>query len=817
MEPPAGGSGGVPARPPRRSLHVLADPPPPVGVLDVVCGMTVDPATAKHRAEHAGQSYFFCSGSCKQKFEAQPEKFLGGHREAMGSAAVSAEDVPAGTKWICPMDPEVESDGPGACPICGMALEPEAVSLDDGPNPEYVDMKRRFWIAVPLAAATLVLAMGEMIPGDPLGRWLSPQLRLWLQLLFATPVAVWAAWPFYERAVVSVQNRSLNMFTLIGLGVGVAYGYSLVAAFFPGLLPQASSHAAALGRHGGTVPVYFEAAAVITALVLLGQVLELRARGETSSALKKLLGLQATSARRIAADGSEADVPLAEVRVGDRLRVRPGEKIPVDGLVLDGRSAVDESMVSGEPIPVEKVAGAKVVGATVNGTGALVIRAEKVGGETLLARIVAMVATAQRSRAPIQKLADRISAVFVLTVLAIAAVTFALWAMLGPEPRLAHALVNAVAVLIIACPCALGLATPMSIMVAMGRGASLGVLFRNAEAIELLGSVDTLVVDKTGTLTEGKPKLTDLTLAEGFSALAEKELLGLVAGLELASEHPLAAAIVAGAAERGARLAAVEDFDSVTGKGVAGSVAGRRLLVGNRVLLADAGVDPAPLAAAAATLRSAGKTVMFVAVDGQAAGLLAVADPVKGTTPEAIRALSAEGIRIVMLTGDSRATAEAVAKGLGIDEVMAEVLPDQKLAAIERLEKEGRKVAMAGDGVNDAPALARARVGIAMGTGTDVAMESAGVTLVKGDLGGIVRARRLSHATMRNIRQNLFWAFAYNAAGVPIAAGVLYPWTGWLLSPMIAAAAMSFSSVTVITNALRLRRVASRVESPEGK
>ena len=807
MEPPA------PAG--RRSLRVLADEPPkpsPDGVLDVVCGMTVDPATAKHRAEHAGQSYFFCSGSCKAKFEANPEKYLGGHREAMGDP-VAAADVPAGTKWICPMDPEVESDKPGACPVCGMALEPELVTVEEGPNPEYVDMKRRFWISVPLAAATLVLAMGEMIPGDPLGRLFSPQLRLWLQLAFATPVAVWAAWPFYERAVVSVRNHSLNMFTLIGLGVGVAYGYSLIAAFFPGLLPQAM-------RNGGTVPVYFEAAAVITALVLFGQVLELRARGETSSALKKLLGLQATAARRIAADGSEADVPFAEVRVGDRLRVRPGEKIPVDGLVLDGRSAVDESMVSGEPLPVEKVAGAKVVGATVNGTGALVIRAEKVGGETLLARIVAMVATAQRSRAPIQKLADRISAVFVLTVLAIAAVTFALWAMLGPEPRLAHALVNAVAVLIIACPCALGLATPMSIMVAMGRGASMGVLFRNAEAIELLGSVDTLVVDKTGTLTEGKPKLTDFALAEGFSALQEKELLGLVAGLEMASEHPLAAAIVAGAAERGVRpalLAENENFDSVTGKGVTGSVAGRRLLVGNSALLADAGVDPAPLAAAAAALRRAGKTVMFVAVDGQAAGLLAVADPVKSTTPEAIRALRAEGIRIVMLTGDSRTTAEAVAKGLGIDEVLAEVLPDQKLAAIERLEKAGRKVAMAGDGVNDAPALARARVGIAMGTGTDVAMESAGVTLVKGDLLGIVRARRLSHATMRNIRQNLFWAFAYNAAGVPIAAGILYPWTGWLLSPMIAAAAMSFSSVTVITNALRLRRVASRVDSAEGK
>ena len=809
---PAGGSGGSGAPAPRRSLRVLADEPAQfpkpasAGVLDVVCGMTVDPATAKHRTEHGGQSYFFCSPSCKTKFEANPGKFLGGHREAMGDP-VAAGDVPVSTKWICPMDPEVESDRPGACPICGMALEPELVTLAEGPNPEYVDMKRRFWASLPFAAATLVLAMGEMLPGDPLGRLLSPPVRLWLQLALATPVVVWGAWPFFVRAVASIRNRSLNMFTLIGIGVGVAYGYSLVAALFPRLLPHAQQHGGTVP--GGMVPVYFEAAAVITVLVLFGQVLELRARGETGSALKKLLGLAPTSARRIAGDGSETDVPLGEIRVGDRLRVRPGEKIPVDGLVLDGRSAVDESMVSGEPIPVEKVAGAKVIGATVNGTGALVLRAEKVGGETLLARIVAMVATAQRSRAPIQKLADRISAVFVFAVLAIAAVTFALWAMLGPEPRFAHALVNAVAVLIIACPCALGLATPMSIMVAMGRGASMGVLFRNAEAIELLGTVDTLVVDKTGTLTEGKPKLTDFALAPGFSTLAEKELLGLVAGLETASEHPLAAAIVAGARERGARpalMAENESFDSVTGKGVQGTVSGRRLLVGNRTLFEDAGVDPAPLAAAAAALRGAGKTVMFLALDGEAAGLLAVADPVKATTPEAIRALRAEGLRIVMLTGDSRTTAEAVAKGLGIDEVLAEVLPDQKLAAIERLEKEGRQVAMAGDGVNDAPALARARVGIAMGTGTDVAMESAGVTLVKGDLLGIVRARRLSRATMRNIRQNLFWAFAYNAAGVPIAAGVLYPWTGWLLSPMLAAAAMSFSSVTVIANALRLRR-----------
>jgi Cu+-exporting ATPase len=825
--------------------EAMTPAPASAKALDPVCGMTVDPATAKHRSEHAGKPYFFCSAGCKAKFEADPAKYLAGHREAMGthSAAVRRGGGPrpegaASSKWICPMDPEVESDGPGACPkcgmaleravpavaatktewtcpmhpeivrdapgscpICGMALEPRTVTVDEGPNPEYVDMKRRFWISVPLAAATLLLAMSEMLPGDPLGRLLSPAARLWLQLAFATPVAVWAAWPFYERAVASVRNRSLNMFTLIGLGIAVAYGFSLFATLFPRLLPHS------LHGPGGLPPVYFEAAAVITALVLLGQVLELRARGETSSALRKLLGLAAKEARRIEADGTERDVPLAEVRVGDRLRVRPGEKVPVDGVVLEGRSSVDESMVSGEPIPVEKTAGSKVVGATVNGTGALVIRAERVGSETLLARIVAMVAEAQRSKAPIQRLADRISAWFVLVVLAIAGATFAVWATSGPEPRLAHALVNAVAVLIIACPCALGLATPMSIMVASGRGASMGVLFRNAEAIETLGKVDTLVVDKTGTLTEGRPRLTDLTLVAGFAAIPERELLAAVAGLEAASEHPLAAAIVAGAADRGVRPAAVESFESIPGRGVRGSVAGRELLVGNAALLEGAGIDCGVFAAAAESSRAEGKTVIFVAVGGRPAAAVAVADLVKGETPEAIRALRAEGVRLVMLTGDHRATAEAVAKRLGIDEVLAEVLPDQKLAAIERLEREGRIVAMAGDGVNDAPALARARVGIAMGTGTDVAMESSGVTLVKGDLTGIVRARRLSRATLRNIRQNLFWAFAYNAAGVPVAAGVFYPWTGWLLSPMLAAAAMSFSSVTVIANALRLRKL----------
>ena len=802
-----------------------ADAAPAGEAIDPVCGMTVEIATSTIRSERAGETVHFCSEHCKKKFDADPERY------AHEAPAPGPADVPAGTRWICPMDPEVESEGPGACPkcgmalepampaapatktewtcpmhpeivrdepgacpICGMALEPRTVEVEEGPNPEYVDMKRRFWISLPLALGTLVLAMGEMLPGNPIGRVLSPQAAIWLQLALATPVAVWAAWPFYQRAVASVVNKSLNMFTLIGLGIFVAYGFSLVATLVPDILPHTF-------RHDGRVPVYFEAAAVITALVLLGQVLELRARGQTGAALRKLLGLAAKSARRVDDDGEERDVPLAEVRQGDRLRVRPGEKVPVDGVVLEGSSVVDESMVSGEPIPVEKNAGDAVVGATVNGRGTLLMRAEKVGSETLLARIVAMVAEAQRSRAPSQRLADRVSAWVVLAVLGAAAITFAVWAAVGPEPRLAHGLVNAVAVLIIACPCALGLATPMSIMVASGRGASMGVLFRNAEAIENLRRVDTLVVDKTGTLTEGRPKLTDV-VARG---LGEEELLALAAGLELASEHPLGEAIVAGARERGARPRSVEEFDSVTGKGVRGTVGGREVALGNRALLDEAGVDPGELAGEAEALRAEGRTVVFVAVDGRAAGLLAVADPIKESTPEAIRTLHGEGIRIVMLTGDSRATAEAVARKLGLDEVIAEVLPDQKVEAVKRLQGEGRFVAMAGDGINDAPALAQAQVGVAMGTGTDVAMESADVTLVRGDLRGIARARALSHATMANIRQNLFWAFAYNALGVPVAAGILYPWTGWLLSPMLAAAAMSFSSVTVIGNALRLR------------
>jgi Cu+-exporting ATPase len=634
-----------------------------------------------------------------------------------------------------------------------------------------------------------------MIPGDPIGRLVGSAARTWLELAFATPVAVWAAWPFYQRAVASVVNRSLNMFTLIGMGVGVAYGYSLVAAIAPGIFP------AAFRAADGSVPVYFEAAAVITALVLLGQVLELKARGETGAALRKLLGLAARTARRIGGDGGEHDVPLDAVQVGDRLRVRPGEKVPVDGIVVEGSSAIDESMVSGEPIPVEKGPGDRVVGATVNGSGTLVMRAEKVGSETLLARIVAMVAEAQRSRAPIQKLADRVSGWFVFAVVAVAVTTFALWAALGPDPRLAHGLVNAVAVLIIACPCALGLATPMSIMVASGRGASMGVLFRNAEAIEHLREVDTLVVDKTGTLTEGRPRVAEVVVR----GVEESELLRLAASLERGSEHPLASAVVAAAEERDLALAAVDSFHSYSGQGVVGVVEGKVVALGNEALLAAKKLDPGELAGAAEAAREKGRTAVFVALDGRVRGVLAIGDPVKATTPEAIRALHGEGVRLVMLTGDNRVTAEAVASELGIDEVIAGVQPDQKADVVARLQDEGHFVAMAGDGINDAPALARAHVGIAMGTGTDVAMESAGVTLVKGDLNGIVRARRLSRGTMKNIRQNLFWAFAYNSLGVPVAAGVLYPWTGWLLSPMLAAAAMSFSSVTVIGNALRLR------------
>ncbi|HKP64197.1 MAG TPA: copper-translocating P-type ATPase [Polyangiales bacterium] len=694
------------------------------------------------------------------------------------------------------MHPEIVRDAPGNCPICGMALEPRVPTAQDVPNPELKDMSRRFWFAAALTVPILAIAMGDMLPGRPISHLLSHRTRAWLEFALATPVAVWSAWPFYVRAVESIRHRSLNMFTLIGLGVSVAYLFSVVATAAPDLFP-ASFH-----THAGQVGVYFEAAAVIVTLILLGQVLELRARSNTSAAIRKLLGLAPATARVIRDDGSEHDIPLDHVSVGDRLRVRPGEKVPVDGSVLEGQSHVDEAMVTGEPVPVEKHAGDKVIGATINGTGSIVMRAEKVGSETLLARIVAMVAEAQRSRAPIQKLADVVAGYFVPIVIVIAALTFGLWAWLGPEPAMTYALVNAVAVLIIACPCALGLATPMSIMVATGKGATAGILFRNAEAIEVMGKVDTLVVDKTGTLTEGKPKLVSVVPENDFD---ESTLLQLVASLERGSEHPLAAAIVAGAAERGLRTMDVDGFSSTTGQGVRGRVDGREVAAGNRSLMQSLR-DGTSLDARAESLRAEGQTVMYVAVDGKPAGLLGVADPIKGSTLDAIRALRAEGIRIIMLTGDNRTTAEVIARKLGLDDVQAEVLPDQKAEHVKRLQAEGRTVAMAGDGINDAPALAQAHVGIAMGTGTDVAMESAAVTLVKGDLRGIARARQLSHATISNIRQNLFFAFVYNVAGIPIAAGVLYPALGILLSPMMAAAAMSLSSVSVIANALRLRR-----------
>ena len=754
---------------------------------DPVCGMKVSPTTA-HRETHGGHEYLFCSARCAEKFRADPERYL--RPEPAPDAA------PPGAIYTCPMHPEIVRDAPGTCPICGMALEPRTIVADPGPDPELRDMTRRFLVAAALSVPLFAIVMIDMFADHAISELLTRRGRIFLELALATPVCTWAAWPFYVRAVQSIRNRRLNMFSLIGLGVSVAFGYSLVAALIPDVFPASF-------REDGEVAPYFEAAAVIVALILLGQVLELRARGQTSSAIRKLLGMAPATARRIGDDGREADVPLAEVHAGDRLRVRPGEKVPVDGIVLEGRSSVDESMVTGEPIPVDKGPDDRVIGATVNGTGGLVIRAERVGSETLLSRIVAMVAEAQRSRAPIQKLADLVSGWFVPIVVLIAIGTFVVWSLVGPEPRMAHAVVNAVAVLIIACPCALGLATPMSIMVATGKGATMGVLFRNAEAIEVLRKVDTLVVDKTGTLTEGKPELTSVTPAEGID---RDHLLRLAASLERGSEHPLAAAIVAGAHERSVALADAADFESVTGKGVRGLVDGGRVALGNRAMMEVEGVDPAPLASRAEELRADGQTVMFVAIDGKLAGLVGVADPIKTSTPEAIRILRAEGLQIVMMTGDSRTTAEAVAKKLGIDRVLAETLPDQKAEQVRALQAEGRTVAMAGDGINDAPALALADVGIAMGTGTDVAMESAAVTLVKGDLRGIARARRLSSATIANIEQNLFFAFVYNAAGVPVAAGVLYPFLGILLSPMYAAAAMSLSSVSVIVNALRLRR-----------
>lgn len=709
-----------------------------------------------------------------------------------------APPAAARTQFVCPMHPEIVRSEPGNCPICGMALEPKTISSEDEPNPELVDMNRRFLASLVLTIPVLIAAMGEMIPGQPLQKMASQRIWTWVELTLSTPVILWGGWPFFVRGWQSIVNRSLNMFTLISLGVSVAYGYSLVATLAPGAFP------ATFRDSGGNVAVYFEAAAAIVTLVLLGQVLELKARSQTGSAIKALLNLAPKTARLVGEGGAESDVPLDQVQVGARLRVRPGERVPVDGVVEEGTSSVDESMISGEPIPVEKGTGDRVTGATVNGTGTLVMRADRVGAETLLAQIVRMVSEAQRSRAPIQKLADRVAGYFVPIVVGAAILTFAIWASVGPQPRMAHALIAAVAVLIIACPCALGLATPMSIMVATGKGATMGVLFKNAEAIEFMRKVDTLVLDKTGTLTEGKPSLVAVKPAPGFE---EARLLQLAASLERASEHPLAAAIVAGAEARSLPLLAAEGFESITGKGVKARVEGQVLLLGNRRLMEDSGVSPENMVAEAETMRSDGQTVMFVAVDGKLAGLVGVADPIKATTPEAIRQLHEEKIRIVMLTGDSRTTAQAVASKLGIDDIVAEVLPEDKSKEVQRLQDEGHFVAMAGDGINDAPALAKAQVGIAMGTGTDVAMQSAGVTLVKGDLMGIVRARQLSRATMRNIKQNLLFAFVYNAIGVPIAAGVLFPVFGLLLSPMIAAAAMSFSSVSVVGNALRLRRV----------
>jgi len=755
---------------------------------DPVCGMSVDPATAKHKAEFAGKTYYFCCAGCREKFLAEPRRYVG---ETPVEAAPSA---PAGAIYTCPMHPQIRQAGPGSCPICGMALEPETPAVETGPNPELVDMTRRFWVAVALAIPVAALEMaGHVVNLDAI---VSPQLSNWIQLVLATPVVVWAGGPFFVRGARSIVSRNLNMFTLIALGTGVAWSYSAVATVAPGLFP------AAFRGMGGAVATYFEAAAAITALVLLGQVLELRARERTGGAIRALLGLAPKTARRVRPDGSDEDVALERVAVGDRLRVRPGDKVPIDGEILEGRSAIDESMVTGESMPVAKTIGDRVVGGTINQTGAFVMRADHVGRDTVLAQIVEMVAKAQRSRAPIQRLADQASGWFVPLVVAVAVFAFVAWAAFGPEPRLAYGLAAAVSVLIIACPCALGLATPMSIMVGVGRGARSGVLIKNAEALERLERVDTLVVDKTGTLTEGKPRVVAVLAASGF---ASDDVLRLAASLERSSEHPLAAAIVLAAKEKGLALTEAENFDAPAGKGVRGAVDGRVMAIGTEGFLAEHGVALGAIAAEAEPLRRDGATAIFVAIDGRAAGVIGVADPVKPTTLAALQALRDMGVRVVMLTGDNRTTAEAVAAKLGIAEVEAEVLPQNKADTVARLRQQGRIVAMAGDGVNDAPALAAADVGVAMGTGTDVAIESAGITLLNGDLQALVRARRLSTATMRNIRQNLFFAFIYNSVGVPIAAGVLYPVFGVLLSPIIAAAAMALSSVSVIGNALRLR------------
>ena len=795
--------------------------------VDPVCGMRVNPHSAAGSHEYRGTTYYFCAKSCLERFRANPAAFVS------PADTPATPPAPAGTQYFCPMDPEVRQDSagscpkcgmalepdlatapstrieytcpmhpeivrdqPGTCPICGMALEPRTVTIEEGPSAELVDMTRRMWIAAALGFPVFVLSMGDMLLGMGLGGRISPATTNWVGLVFATPVVLWAGWPFFERAWASIVNRHANMFTLIGLGVGAAYAFSAAGTIAPELFPESF-------RTHGVVETYFDTAVVITVLVLLGQVLELRARGRTSAAIRQLLGMAPKTARVIR-DGEEVDVPIATVAIGDQLRVRPGERLPVDGVVIDGRSAVDESMVTGEPIPSEKEPGSAVTGGTINGTGSIVIRADRVGNDTLLAQIVRMVSEAQRSRAPIQRLADVIAAYFVPAVVAIAIVAAIAWGIWGPAPRFSHALLSAVAVLIIACPCALGLATPMAIMVGTGRGAGAGVLIKNAEALERLERVDTLIVDKTGTLTEGKPRLARVLANPSFT---EQDVLRLSAGLEQGSEHPLASAIVNGAKARGITIPAATGFESLTGRGVSGHVEGRHLLLGNATLFRERGIDLGSLPTDADVWRREGQTSMFVAIDNRAAGIIGVADPIKASTHEALKALHREGMRIVMLTGDNAVTASAVAATLGIDEVIADVLPDQKRAVVQRLRNEGRRVAMAGDGINDAPALAEADVGIAMATGTDVAIESAGITLVKGDLRGIVRARRLSKATMRNIRQNLLLAFVYNAAGVPVAAGILYPFLGVLISPIWASAAMTLSSVSVIGNALRLRRV----------
>ncbi|WP_137044068.1 heavy metal translocating P-type ATPase [Pseudolabrys sp. FHR47] len=757
------------------------------GAIDPVCGMTVDPHTAKHKADHGGHPYYFCSAGCRTKFIANPAKYLG-PREP--------EPVIEGAIYTCPMHPEIRQEGPGSCPICGMALEPEIATADTGPNPELVDFTRRFWIGLVLTLPVLALEMGGHLTN--LHMLLGKTMSNWIQFVLATPVVLWAGWPFFVRGWQSLVTRNLNMFTLIAMGVGVAWVYSVVAVLLPGVFPPAFRDAE------GAVAVYFEAAAVITVLVLVGQVLELRAREATSGAIKALLDLAPKTARRVNEDGSDEEVALDTIVAGDKLRVRPGDKVPVDGTVIEGRSSIDESMVTGESMPVTKEKDARVIGGTINASGSFVMRADKVGRDTLLSQIVQMVATAQRSRAPIQRLADQVSGWFVPAVVAVALIAFGAWAVFGPEPRFTYGLVAAVSVLIIACPCALGLATPMSIMVGVGRGAQAGVLIKNAEALERMEKIDTLVVDKTGTLTEGKPKVVAVIPADGFD---ETQVLTIAASVERGSEHPLAAAITKAAAERNLTLSPVRGFDSPAGKGVIGMVSGKRVALGSPAFLKELSIDTAPLHDVAEAQRRDGATAIFLAINGKPAGVIAIADPIKATTPEALLRLAADNIRVVMLTGDNRTTAQAVAKRLGITEVEAEVLPDQKSAVVEKLTREGRVVAMAGDGVNDAPALAAAQVGIAMGTGSDVAIESAGVTLLKGDLMGIVKARALSEAVMRNIRQNLFFAFIYNAAGVPIAAGILYPVFGLLLSPIIAATAMALSSVSVVGNALRLRGV----------